>query len=102
MPGLFAPIKINNKVLIEGGAVNPLPYDLLIGKCDITIAIDVTALKSKTDKEILPTFDSVFTTYQTMQNLIIKERLKYQKPDIYIKPEIYDVRVFISKQRKRY
>ncbi|HSL88168.1 MAG TPA: patatin-like phospholipase family protein [Ignavibacteriaceae bacterium] len=94
LPGLFTPIKINNKVLIDGGAVNPLPYDLLIGKCDITIAIDVTALKSKTDREIPPTFDSVFTTYQTMQNSIIKERLKFQKPDIYIKPEIYDVRVF--------
>ena len=29
-----------------------------------------------------------------MQNSIIKERLKFLKPDIYIKPEIYDVRVF--------
>lgn len=94
LPGLFTPMKINNKVLIDGGAVNPLPYDLLIGKCDITIAIDVTAMKSKNDEEIPPTFDSVFTTYQTMQNSIIKERLKFLKPDIYIKPEIYDVKVF--------
>jgi len=29
-----------------------------------------------------------------MQNSIIKERLKFLKPDIYIRPEIYDVRVF--------
>jgi NTE family protein len=29
-----------------------------------------------------------------MQNSIIKERLKFLKPDIYVKPEIYDVRVF--------
>jgi NTE family protein len=94
LPGLFTPIKINEKVLIDGGVVNPLPYDLLIGKCDITIAIDVTAMKSKNDEEIPPTFDSVFTTYQTMQNSIIKERLKFLKPDIYIKPEIYDVKVF--------
>lgn len=94
LPGLFTPIKINNTVLIDGGVVNPLPYDLLIGKCDITIAIDITALKSKHDDEIPPTFDSVFTTYQTMQNSIIKERLKFQKPDIYIKPQIYDVKVF--------
>jgi NTE family protein len=94
LPGLFTPIIINDKVLIDGGVVNPLPYDLLIGKCDITIAIDVTAMKSKNDEEIPPTFDSVFTTYQTMQNSIIKERLKFLKPDIYIKPEIFDVKVF--------
>ncbi len=71
-----------------------MPYDLLKDKCDITIAIDVTASKSHTENDIPPTFDSVFTTYQTMQNSIIKERLKFYKPDIYIRPEIYDVRVF--------
>ncbi len=94
LPGLFTPVKIKNRILIDGGAVNPLPYDLIMGKCDITIAIDVTAFKAQSESEIPPTFDSVFTTYQTMQNSIIKERLKFQKPDIYIRPEIYDVRVF--------
>ena len=49
---------------------------------------------SRNDNEIPATFDSVFTTYQTMQNSIIRERLKFLKPDIYIRPEIYDVRVF--------
>jgi len=94
LPGLFTPVKIKNRILIDGGAVNPLPFDLIMDKCDITIAIDVTAFKAQNDSEIPPTFDSVFTTYQTMQNSIIKERLKFQRPDIYIKPEIYDVRVF--------
>ncbi len=94
LPGLFTPVKIKNRILIDGGAVNPLPFDLIMDKCDITIAIDVTAFKAQSESEIPPTFDSVFTTYQTMQNSIIKERLKFQKPDIYIRPEIYDVRVF--------
>jgi NTE family protein len=94
LPGLFTPVKIKNRILIDGGAVNPLPFDLLIDKCDITIAIDVTAFKAQNESEIPPTFDSVFTTYQTMQNSIIKERLKFLKPNIYIRPEIYDVRVF--------
>lgn len=94
MPGLFTPVKIKNRILIDGGVVNPLPFDLIKDHCDITIAIDVTAVKAQSDKEIPPTFDSVFTTYQTMQNSIINERLKFLRPDIYIKPEIYDVRVF--------
>ena len=45
-------------------------------------------------KEIPATIDSVFTAYQIMQNSIIQEKLKHVRPDIYIKPEIYDVRVF--------
>ncbi len=94
LPGLFTPVKIKNRILIDGGAVNPLPFDLIMDKCDITIAIDVTAFKAQSESDIPPTFDSVFTTYQTMQNSIIKERLKFIRPDIYIRPEIYDVRVF--------
>jgi NTE family protein len=94
LPGLFTPVKIKNRILIDGGAVNPLPFDLIKDNCDITIAVDVTAVKVQSENEIPPTFDSIFTTYQTMQNSIIKERLKFLKPDIYIRPEIYDVRVF--------
>jgi NTE family protein len=94
LPGLFTPVKIKNRILIDGGAVNPLPFDLIMDKCDITIAIDVTAFKAQNESEIPPTFDSVFTTYQTMQNSIIKERLKFLRPNIYIRPEIFDVRVF--------
>lgn len=94
LPGLFTPVKIKNRILIDGGAVNPLPFDVIKDSCDITIAVDVTAFKAQNDSEIPATFDSVFTTYQTMQNSIIKERLKFLKPDIYIRPEIYDVRVF--------
>jgi len=94
LPGLFTPIKIKNKILIDGGAVNPLPYDLIMEQCDITIAIDITSFLTMNAPEMPPTFDSVFTTYQIMQNSIIQEKLKFVKPDIYIKPQIYDVRVF--------
>jgi len=94
LPGLFTPMKIKNKVLIDGGAVNPLPYDIIKKHCDLTIAIDITSFRSMNGKEIPATVDSVFTAYQIMQNSIIQEKLKHVRPDIYIKPEIYDVRVF--------
>ena len=94
IPAIFSPIKHDGKVLIDGGAVNPLPFDLLKDFCDITIAIDVTSFQPGTIPELPSTFDSVFTTYQIMQHSIIKEKLKFAKPDIYIKPKISDVRVF--------
>ena len=94
IPGLFTPIKIKNKILVDGGAVNPLPFDLIKRQCDITIAIDITSFHTMNAQEMPSTFDSVFTTYQIMQNSIIQEKLKFVKPDIYIKPKISDVRVF--------
>lgn len=94
LPGLFTPVRINKKILIDGGAVNPLPYDILLGECDITVAVDVTAQRTKNETEIPPTFESVFTTYQIMQNSISQQKIKFINPDIYIRPEIYDIRVF--------
>lgn len=94
IPGLFTPVEFQGKVLIDGGAVNPLPYDLIKSKCDITIAIDVTASNNSDNKELPATLDSVFSTFQIMQISIIREKLKHIKPDIYIKPEIKDIRLF--------
>lgn len=94
IPGLFTPIKIKNKILVDGGAVNPLPFDLIKNLCDISIAVDITSFQPGNLPEMPSTFDSVFTTYQIMQNSIIQQKLKFVQPDIYIKPKIKDVRVF--------
>ncbi len=94
IPGLFTPVEYQGKVLIDGGAVNPLPYDLIKSKCDLTIAIDVTASNNSDIKEMPATLDSVFSTFQIMQISIIREKLKHTKPDIYIKPQIKDIRLF--------
>lgn len=94
IPGLFTPVEYQGKILIDGGAVNPLPYDLIKDKCDITIAIDVTASNYSNSKGLPATLDSVFIAFQIMQISIIREKLKHIKPDIYIKPQIKDIRLF--------
>lgn len=94
IPGLFTPVEYQGKVLIDGGAVNPLPYDVIKDKCSLTIAIDVTASSNSVNKELPATLDSVFSTFQIMQISIIREKMKHIKPDIYIKPQIKDIRLF--------
>src|SRR4051812_48614578 len=39
-PAVFRPVTIDGRVLIDGGACNPLPFDH-IADCDITLACDV-------------------------------------------------------------
>ena len=66
LPGLFEPVKIRNQVLIDGGAVNPVPFDLLPKDCDLTIAVDV--IGDRTVSEKIPSLsEAVFNTYQIMQ-----------------------------------
>jgi NTE family protein len=92
LPGLFEPVKIKNQVLIDGGAVNPVPFDILPKDCDLTIAVDV--IGERTVSEKIPSLsEAVFNTYQIMQKSIIREKLELMPPDIYLEPNVVDIRV---------
>jgi NTE family protein len=92
LPGLFEPVKIADRILIDGGAVNPVPFDLLPKSCDLTIAVDVIGERTVTGK--IPSLsEAVFNTYQIMQKSIIREKLAVAPPDIYIEPSVIDVRM---------
>ena len=92
LPGLFEPVKVGGRVLIDGGAVNPVPFDLLPSDCDLTIAVDVIGERTVSDK--IPSLsEAVFNTYQIMQKSIIRAKLEIEAPDIYIEPNVVDVRM---------
>ena len=42
LPGLLSPVKHSDRLLIDGGFVNPTPSDIIKGLADYTIAIDLT------------------------------------------------------------
>ena len=91
LPGIFTPAVINDRILIDGGSVNPLPYDIL-GDCDITVAVDVMGHMRSQGKHKMPNLFRVISgTFDIMQNSIIAEKLKKNPPDIYIKPGITGV-----------
>jgi predicted acylesterase/phospholipase RssA len=41
IPGLVRPVVLGGRVLIDGGATNPLPFDHLLPRADLVIAVDV-------------------------------------------------------------
>ncbi len=92
LPGLLEPVKLNGSVLIDGGAVNPVPFDRLHSHCDITIAVDALGVKTTSPKT--PSLsDAVFNTFQIMQKSIIREKLVTHRPDVYFTPELMGIRV---------
>ena len=87
-------MEIDKKLLIDGGMSNPLPYDIIQDKCDVTIAIDVSARKDKVEKtETPPSYEILFKAFQIMQNSIVTEKLKRTQPDILITTGISGVRI---------
>jgi NTE family protein len=85
IPVLFSPVERDGMTLLDGGMVNPCPYDLLAGACDITVAIDVSGAASERAFDGSPTvMETVVQATQILQKSITRERLKHQPPDIYI------------------
>jgi NTE family protein len=82
-PVVFEPVVLNHKVLIDGGAVNPLPYDLIRNECDLTIAIDVSGEKTYAPEDPVPNMlESLLATFQIMQAAIVEAKKRFSPPDI--------------------
>ncbi|MCP4388702.1 MAG: patatin-like phospholipase family protein [Gammaproteobacteria bacterium] len=94
IPGLFSPVQHNGRVLVDGGLVNPLPYDLLFDDCDVVVAIDVSGNRNPKTDNGPGYFETVFNTMQITQAAILREKMKLRPPHIYIRPGLEDIRVF--------
>jgi NTE family protein len=88
IPGLVRPVKIGERLLVDGGAVNPLPFDHLIGRADIIVAVDVTGGPSPNPSRAPGGFDAMFGTLQIMQAAIVAAKLKIYRPGIVLRPAV--------------
>jgi NTE family protein len=66
LQGLVSLVAIGDRVLVDGGAVNPVPFDLLPPDCTLTAAVDVIGQRSHVGGEPPSLSDAVFNTFQIM------------------------------------
>jgi NTE family protein len=93
IPALFRPIMHQGRVLIDGGIANPVPFDVLKGKADIVIAIDVVGGPSGPADRLPSPVDALFGASQLMMQSIIAEKLRAGAPDIFLRPKVDSWRV---------
>jgi len=85
LPALFTPVRHDGRLLLDGGLVNPLPFDVITGKADVIIAIDVSGISDPADQTRDPTaLEALVAASQLLQHSIVRERLKSSQPDVYI------------------
>jgi len=96
-PGFFTMRKIEDKICVDGGVINPLPLDLLEGM-DYLILVDV----SEEDKDITEESnikDLVIQSTLIMQKKLVENRIKECKTKyIIIKPDLNKVPILAFKQ----
>ncbi len=93
VPGLFSPVRRAERLLIDGGTSNPLPFNLLSDRYDLVVAVDVTGSRAPGDETEIDLTDVFFKTFEIMQQSIISARMEHHRPDIYIKPDTRNIRL---------
>ena len=88
IPGLVRPVRCGGRVLVDGGAVNPLPFEHLIGQADVVVAVDVTGGPIPHASRAPSSFEMMFGTLQLMQGAIVAAKLKIYRPEIVVRPPV--------------
>lgn len=91
MPGVFTPVERDGHLLLDGGVVNPLPYNLLQDECDLVIAMDIGGIRNADEKHRPTFFDTVTGGFEIMEAALIRNCLQSNPPDIYLKPDIRNI-----------
>ncbi|PTM98388.1 patatin-like phospholipase family protein [Mycoplana dimorpha] len=88
LPALFLPVRIEGRVLIDGGLLNPVPFDHLRGTADVTVGIDVIGRPVGEEGTIPSSVDSLYGATQMAMRSIISLKLQQGAPDIFLQPEV--------------
>ena len=85
IPGIFRPVRIGEKIYVDGGVVSPVAVDAARRYgADIVIAVDISA-----DRDTRPPEDTIGTILQTVNIMYSKlSAIQTAKAEIVIKPKV--------------
>jgi NTE family protein len=87
LPTLMRPVMVNDRVLIDGAATNPLPFDHLGALADIVVAVDISGEPAER-RDIPSPWECLLTTVLVMGNAITAEKVKHGAPDLIVRPKV--------------
>jgi NTE family protein len=92
IPGVFAPVEIGGKMLVDGGIANNLPVDVARSMgADIVIAVDISTNLSRRDQLTSSVeITSQLTSIMIQRNTAMQIR-SLQAHDILIQPDLGDI-----------
>ncbi len=94
LPAIFSPVVIDGRPMVDGGLVNPLPFDLFGTDVDITVAIDVSGAPRRREDGAAPSpLEVIMSSSQIFQRSIVREKLRAVQPDVFIAAPVDDFSV---------
>jgi len=87
VPGLVRPVEHDGRVLVDGAAVDPLPFEHLRPRAEVILAVDTT-VGPIAPRGLPDPWENLFATLQLMSHTIVQEKLRRGAPEILIRPEL--------------
>jgi NTE family protein len=88
IPGIIIGPKINGHQHVDGGVVNPVPFDLIRAGNDIVVAVDVTGRPRPLSSGNAGNMELAFGSLLILFNKLAESRRALAPPDIYITPDV--------------
>jgi NTE family protein len=88
LPTLMRPVECDGRVLVDGGATNPLPFDHLRGRADVIVAVEISGPPSADKREVPNALECLYATVLVMTHSIISEKLRHGAPDLLLQPNV--------------
>jgi len=88
IPGLSRPVMFEGRVMVDGGATNPIPFDRVRALADIVIAVDVAGPPAEECTAMPDSIECYLATILVMAQTIIDEKVKHGAPDIVLRPNV--------------
>lgn len=87
IPGLVQPLTLDGRILVDGAAVDPLPFKHLIGRADVVVGVECSG-DHLSAPEVPGPWDTIFATLTVMGQALMAERLKSSAPDLLLRPNV--------------
>ncbi len=94
IPGVFKPVMKDGMILVDGGIKCRVPIDTVRGMgAEVVVAVDVLS-NLRPGKEKYNFIGLMLRTFDVMDDDITKMKMKEQKPDLYLAPDLGDMSQF--------
>ena len=94
VPAIIKPVQLNGRILIDGGAANPMPHDVAGSHGEPVIACDVIGLRSPKSGGIPTPAESIYGAAVIMMQSIMRAKAALVPPALMVAPDIHGYTLF--------
>src|SRR5262249_46250898 len=82
------PVVLADRILIDGGATNPLPFEALRDRADVVVAVDISGAPTDERRDLPNPWGCMLATALVMANAITAAKVTHGAPDPIVRPNV--------------